>query len=438
MAERPGIAIIGAGWAGLACALELAAAGRAVTVYESAGQAGGRARSVPWQGLEIDNGQHLLLGAYRETLRLLHRVGTAERLVRLPLQWHMPPDFCLRAPPLPAPLHLAAALFTAIGLSWRDRWQAVRLLARLRATHYRLAADCSVAALLAYHGQGERLIKYLWQPLCLAALNTPIATASAQVFCHVLRDSLGSGRRDSKLLLPRGPLDALFAAPAMAWLTRHGSEIRLGARIRKIHPTAGGFRLDDRPAVYRHLVCAVHPAQVARLLPAAPALDSLRQQLAALRWQPITTIWLRYAQVPRLPFPMLGLWDGPGQWVFDRSDLGAGLVAVVVSAEGAHQSLPADVLAHRTDSQLRRLWPALPPLLRQQVITEKRATFACLPNLDRPINATALPGLYLAGDYTAGDYPATLEGAVRSGIQCSRSILAETSKDAKSNYTARQ
>jgi squalene-associated FAD-dependent desaturase len=422
-----GIAVVGAGWAGLACALELTAAGRPVCLFEAAGQAGGRARGVDWQGLRIDNGQHLLVGAYRETLRLIERVGAGAALRRLPLHLETPPQFRLAAPDLPPPLHLAAALLTASGLDWGEKWAAARLLLHLRRRRYRLPADSSVAEFLARHRQGARLTRLLWEPLCLATLNTPLRQASAQVFCHVLRDSLGGDRTASQLLLPCASLDEVFVRPALDWLRARGGDLRLGEAVRGISREGQGWSVAGE--CFRHVVCAVHPGRVASLLPDAPCLAELRQRLAAFRWQPICTLWLRFATPPNLSFPMLGLCDGPGQWVFDRRDLAPGLLSVVISAEGPHLGLDEEELGNRVWRQLATVLPGLAPPLAVKRITEKRATFAAAPGLKQPGNATCLPGLWLAGDYTAPSraeerYPATLESAVRSGVECAGLILA--------------
>ncbi len=139
MAGPTRVAVIGAGWAGLAAAVRLAEGGVPVTVFEAARQAGGRARTVELDGIELDNGQHILLGAYRETLALLARVNPAwqAQLLRLPLLLRVEPDFRLRAVRLPAPWHLAAALLGARGLGWGERARALAFVAALRRRHHR-------------------------------------------------------------------------------------------------------------------------------------------------------------------------------------------------------------------------------------------------------------------------------------------------------------
>ena len=202
----------------MAAAVELAAHGTEVTVFEAARQLGGRARRVDHQDTALDNGLHILIGAYRETLRLIHLVNPAHEsaLLRRPLEWNIHGEFHLAAPKLPAPLHLLAALLCASGLDFGERLAAVRFLAALRRNRFTLERDISVEALLKQYEQSEKLSRVLWRPLCVAALNTPPAIASARIFLNVLRDSLNGARGDSDLVLARVDLSALFPEPAAA------------------------------------------------------------------------------------------------------------------------------------------------------------------------------------------------------------------------------
>lgn len=418
------IAIIGAGWAGLTAACELAMQGVRVTVFEAGPNPGGRARGFARNGLTLDNGQHILLGAYRETLSLMQRVGLREEdcLLRLPLRLFFPGQLDLATPRLPAPLHLLTGLLTAQGLSGTERWAALRLMTRLRLQNYRLALDGTVAELLA--GQPEKLVRLLWEPLCLAALNTPIAHASAQVFLNVLRDSFTHARSDSDLLLPRTDLSSLFPAAAMQAIVSHGGEVRLVTRVSSVEAAPDGITVNGE--AFSHLVCAVAPHAVSGLLAHVPEMAEPLAMLDQFTYQPIATVYLQYPAATHLPFPMLGMTGGYAQWVFDRGTLCGqpGLLACVISAEGPHLSLGHEALAQAAHAELQALIGPLPAPDWQQSIVEKRATFACTPHLQRPAVATPHPRMFLAGDYTAGDYPATLEGAVRSGVQCAQTLLA--------------
>ena len=433
----PVVAIIGAGYAGLACGVELARAGVHVTVFERSHTLGGRARVVHkdhhWR---VDNGQHILIGAYGELTRLLRLTGCSpKQLAHLPLTLHVPGHLHLKAAALPAPLHLALGLLRAKGLSWGDRFAMLRLMRWLKKRNFRLpVADMTVTQLLAETRQTPKLNTLIWAPLCVAALNTPVHEASAQVFANVLRDSLAAGASASELLLPRTDLSELFPVPAARYLATRRGKLRTGNAIEAIRPVDGGFRLDGDPGSqpWPHVVIATAPYHAAPLLASTGACARLAEQIEALEHEPIVSVYLALGKGQTLPEPMIGLVSespaDPAQWVFDRGQLGGpeGLFCAVISARGPHETLPRDELILAVHAQLeRQLGRRLPAPEWSQVIVEKRATIACRPGIFRPGIRTPLPGLWLAGDYLDSDYPATLESAVRSGVACANAILAE-------------
>jgi len=448
------IAVIGAGWAGCAAALELARAGYQVTLLEAGRTLGGRARRVDTDRAHLDNGQHILLGAYSESLRLMKLAGVEreQALLTLPLQMRYPPgtggmDFVAPALPLPAPLHLATALFKAQGLTGEDKLSLARFSSAARWMGWRLDTDCSVSELLARFDQTERLTRLMWRPLCLAALNTPPERASAQVFLNVLRDSLGAKRAASDMLLPRHDLSKLFPDAAAAYVEAHGGAMRSGAKVQAIRSIEGRlWQLDISGAAvggtwstyFSGVVIATGASQAATLLHDIPGQDTsqLCSQLTAFEPEAITTVYLQYDATIKLALPFFALQDDPfnhhyGQFVFDRGQLDAsqaGLLAVVISASGQASAQPQELLAEAVAVQLAVDFqrPELGRPAWFKVITEKRATYACTPGLRRPDNATGLPGLVLAGDYTAGDHPATLESAVRSGVAAAKLLQRST------------
>lgn len=445
------VAIIGGGYAGMAAAAELAARNIPVIVFESARQLGGRARGVLHNGTQapslqlspvggeskrplrgdrpiLDNGQHLLLGCYRETLRLIEVVGgdIEKDFLRLPLQLDLHGEFSLKAPRLPAPLHLLIALLKAQGLTWRERMKAARFMLMLRRMGFRLPRDMTVAELLAKHGQDADLTFKLWEPLTIAALNTPIHKASAQVLLNVLRDALNRNRADSDMLLPRIDFTGLFPQRAAAYVGRHGGKVITSCGVENIIPKDDEIELvtAQDTHTFSHVICAAPPAVAAKLLRPIPELESAVAQIEALEHQPIYTLYLQYQAHVRLPHPMLGLHRRYSQWLFDKGQIAGqhGLLASVISAEGIHQELSQEELAQKVVAELREEFGIAGAPAWFKVIAEKRATFCCAPNLQRPSQQTALPNLLLAGDYTAGNYPATLEGAVLSGVRCAALI----------------
>ncbi|HEX4986058.1 MAG TPA: hydroxysqualene dehydroxylase HpnE [Burkholderiales bacterium] len=419
-------AIVGGGYAGMAAAAELSSHGVPVRVFESGRVLGGRARRVETDGHAIDNGLHILLGAYRETLRLVALVSRPDDpppLLRRPLALAIHPDFALRTPRLPAPLHLLAALLGARGLSPRERLAAARFMAWARLAGFRLASDITVAELLRRKSQPARVSRFLWLPLCVSALNTPPDQASAQVFLNVLRDSLDGRRADSDLLLPAVDFSALFPERAARYVEERGGKVECGATVDTIRRDEDGFELAG--GRFSHVVLALSPHRVGALLAAFPELGATAAMVEAFRYQPIYSVYLQYAKHVRLPFAMGGIEARYSQWLFDRGRLCGqhGFVGVVISAAGAHQDLPRDELARAVHAELAQRFAGLGEPLWQQVIAEKRATFACTPGLQRPGNETSVAGLYLAGDYTASDYPATIESAVRSGVRAASLVM---------------
>lgn len=416
----------------MAAAVALADQGMQVTVFESSGQLGGRARGVLYENTQLDNGQHLLLGCYKEALRLIEQVGgnIEQDFLRLPLQLDLHGQFALQAPGLPAPFHLLAALLRAQGLTWRERISAVRFMIHLRKVRFKLEKDTTVTELLARHGQSDNLIQKLWEPLCIAALNTPAHMASAQVMLNVLKDALNQSRADSDMLLPRIDYTALFPERAANYIKKRGAHVLTSCGVENILPLKNGMKITTKRGdlYFSHVICATAPAAAARLLQPITGLASVAQKIDALQHQPIYTLYLQYPEHVRLPHAMLGLYRRYSQWLFDKGQIAGqhGLIACVISAEGMHQELSQTELAQKVISELAEEFSIHDTPRWFKVIAEKRATFACTPNLSRPDQQTPLPGLFLAGDYTKGDYPATLEGAVRSGLRCATLLIPES------------
>jgi squalene-associated FAD-dependent desaturase len=424
-------AVIGGGYAGMAAAVELAAQGIPVTVFESARQLGGRARGVLHNDTRLDNGQHLLLGCYHETQRLIELVGgrIEQDFLRLPLQLDLHGEFSLRAPRLPAPFHLLAALLKAHGLTWNERMAAVRFMLKLRSMDFRLSSDMTVTDLLAAHKQDADLTFKLWEPLCIAALNTPVDKASAQVLLNVLRDALNRTRADSDMLLPRIDFTALFPQRAAEFIEQNGGKVYLSCGVDSIVSKDGGVELAaaNGTHLFSHVICAAPAGVAAKLLRPVAGLADVVAQIEALDHQPIYTVYLQYPAHVSLPHPMLGLHRRISQWLFDKGQIAdqKGLLAAVISAEGIHQELSQEQLAQKVIAELSEEFGITEQPEWFRVIAEKRATFCCAPDLQRPAQQTALSNILLAGDYTAGDYPATLEGAVLSGIRCARLITGQ-------------
>jgi squalene-associated FAD-dependent desaturase len=429
------VTVIGAGWAGLAASLELAAAGVSVTLFEAARQAGGRARAVQVRGETLDNGQHLLLGACHELLRLLALIGVDEPSVlqrkRLDLPMHHRDGRRLRigAAALPAPWHLAVGLVKARGLPLGARLQALAGWPRLRAATGAAGAapELTVSELLRQAGQPDQLVELLWEPLCLAIMNTRAQVAAAIPFLKALLEAFDGPPSNADLLLPRNSLDAVFATPALGFLSRHGARMQTGRRVDAIETCDGrviGLRYGGELHSTTQIVLATSPRSTARLLPSA-GLERLATDLAALEENAISTIYLRLASNQGVPGTLLtGLLGTTSQWCFDRhSARSDGLLSVVVSDDPCSESGPD--LARRVCREIAGFWPAL-KIEDAITLRERRATLRATPRNEalRPPTRTGVTGLWLAGDYTRTGLPATLEGAIRSGVAAARLAIA--------------
>ena len=431
------LGIVGGGWAGLAAADRAVRLGHEVFLYEASRHWGGRARLLKFaKGPKetLDNGQHILIGAYTETLSLMQQVGVdvAQVLHPTSLNLRFADGGGLATPAWaaawPTPLDVVAAIATALGWAWHDKLALLRTTTQWRTGGFTCPPEWNVARLC--QNLPPRVLQDMVDPLCVAALNTPMDRASATVFLRVLQDAmLGQGwgqYKASTLLLPRADLGALLPRPASDWLVKHGAQCRTGTRIKALHRVGAHWRLEGAGVNehFDHVILACPPAEAARLAQTCEVTGQSTapwcQQALALRHEPIATVYLQAPADWAWPGtePMLALRGGPAQFAFNRAALGGspGLLALVVSACQGDKEALEQAIQQQAAQQLR-----LPHSQVMQTVVEKRATFACTPNLQRPGSAIA-PGLWAAGEYIAGPYPGTLESAVRSGLQVAESI----------------
>ena len=431
------IAIIGAGWAGLASAVLATQAGHHAIVFEASHAIGGRARALKGTlpdgtPVSLDNGQHILIGAYTETLRLMRLVGVAPdtALLSLPMTLTFADGRGLRLPDWPTPLDALAGIVTARGWRLGDKWSLLRAAASWQRSGFRCAPNLSVAQLC--RAVRPRVNAELIEPLCISALNTPPARASAQVFLRVMQDALFSVPGGSRLLLPRVDLCALFPQAAAHWFTQRGGQLCLGARVPALQTQGAQWQVQGQ--AFDAVILATSASESVRALENSAQLapDSIANMLhdwtgltRILQFEAIATVYA-WGAGAALSQPMLSLRSSadpaltaPAQFVFDRGQLGgtSGLLAFVVSASsGEREVLQAQVL-RQAEQQLGLRLQAV------QTVVEKRATFACTPGLRRPPLQIA-PGLFACGDYVDGPYPATLEGAVRSALAAVQAATA--------------
>jgi len=451
--KRWRVAIVGAGWSGLAAAVSATNAGHQVTVFEASRSLGGRARCLPassqallpdGSAAVLDNGQHILIGAYQETLALMYQLGLSpgKLLLRVPLNLRFDDGCGLRLPDWPRPWNMVAGLALASGWSLSDKWSLVKALRAWRKRGFQCDASATVADLC--KDLHTAVVEDLIAPLCISALNTPPQVASAQVFLTVLNDCLFTEpaapapdatdpwtAAGSDLLLPRVDLGRLLPEAAAAWLQARGAQVHLGQRCEAPQWSAGQWQLNGQG--FDKVIWATAPQHALQVFsayqPLAPHnlglhLKRWLRQARGLTYQSIATV---YAHAPGLVLPqaLMGLRSSPlapAQVVIDRGQLDgpAGLMALVVSApQGSYENLEDMVIAQA--NKALEPWLGTARLSPVQTVVEKQATFSCVPGLSRPQQRVA-PGLLACGDYLYAPYPATLEGAVRSGIMAALAL----------------
>ncbi len=442
------VAIAGGGWAGLAAAIELCRSGYKVTLFESAPQLGGRARSIQWNNRTLDNGQHLMLGAYQTMLSLFQTLDTAPEINidtrqlfdqiphhLLVLDAHNGSTvFDLQLPTFPAPLHLVFGIFKTRQLSLLDKY---RLLTRFnRLLNTPIKTDLSVSDWLCSANLPASYQKNILEPICLAALTTHPHQASAKAFQTVLQQTFNAPASHTDLLIPRTDLSSLFPALAEQFILHHGGEIKTRSKLSQLQIRNGRVEsicVNDKSQSFDQLILATPPNVTASLLNKIDATSAICKQLDQLTFEPIATLYLQFNQAVHLPACMTGMVNGITEWVFERSvDGHADILAAVFSARGEYLKLPPEQLTNQVLKELSHCIASLPELIDSKLIIDKRAAFQCHVNVDinRPEINTPIKNLKLCGDYiyiednNQPGLPSTLEGALRSGVKCAQTLIS--------------
>jgi squalene-associated FAD-dependent desaturase len=429
--------VIGAGCAGLSAAVRLGRGGARVLVLEARARLGGRATAFPDRetGETVDNGQHVLLGCYVDTLAFLADVDALDHVRVYPQLAVTMIDRAgkasrLSCPPLPSPLHVVAGVLEWTALPWRDRVSVLSMSRAIKNARRQLAGGRGVIAAspgetvenwLIRNGQSARLREMLWEPLALAALNQPPAVAAAPPFARVLAEMFGSAN-GAGLVLPTRPLDAMYAEPARRFIEAHGGTVLTAATAKlSVTPDALVVTSTGQRWTAPVVISAVPWFALADLFDQVPApladvVDRAKRTAAC----PVVTVnlWFERRVIDE---PFVGLPGRNMQWVFDKRE--------VFGETASHLSLVssgADRMLQLTNAELialahRELIEAMPAirevrLTRATVVREPRATFSLAPGQPaRPSVETGVRGFFLAGDWIDTGLPATIESAVRSG-----------------------
>ncbi len=443
MSSEP-IIVIGAGFAGLSAAVRLVEAGRSVVVLEATKTGGGRSRSFHDNvtGREIDNGQHLIMGCYRETMAFLRAIGAADDVVQFQrnLAVHMVKPggkrIDLECPALPAPLHLAAGLIGMKGVGWLHRAAALRAGLLLRGEVLRPDDNETCDAWLRRMGQTQTIRGAFWEPLIWAVLNDDPLVASAAMLVAVLDRAFMTTRDASSLGVPRRPLSEVYVDRAVAWLRERGSEVRFATPVRKLELDAEGkvegvlLKSGERIAS-RSVITAIPPNALLELLPESTLQHLVFRDVARLESSPIVNLWVVLDR-PLLDRPFLGLVGSPLHWLWDRDQIegrptGEGsLLSVTISGARSFVHDQPEALRELFLGELARYFPTSKAKITAfRVVKEKRATISHAAGTyhRRPETRSPLRGLWLAGDWVRTGLPATIESASQSGHDAARALL---------------
>ena len=450
MDHQSDVIVVGGGVAGFAAATRLAERGARVTVVEARPHPGGRASTHvdPATGEAVDNGQHILMGCYRETFAFLRRIGAMSR-VRVQPSLAVPSidgagvRSVLSCPPLPAPWHLLGGIIEWDALGWKDRLSVLRLGAPVRTEQRRLRGAtglmaCSpeetVESWLVRNGQTPRLCEMLWEPLALAALNQPPHEAAAPTFVRVLAEMFGPDPQAASIAFPAVPLDDMYAAPSREFLAARGGQVWTNALARvtvENGRVTGAISRGGREIRARAVVAAVPWFALRSLFEdVPPALQHVASHASRMDSYPIVTVNLWFAQ-PVLTTPFVGLPGRAMQWAFDRGAItgsGPSYVSLVSSGAAKVVGLRNDDIVNLALGELRDALPQARTagLRKASVVRERRATFSLAPGQPArpPAGATGLPGLFLAGDWTDTGLPGTIESAALSGHRAADAVTA--------------
>jgi squalene-associated FAD-dependent desaturase len=435
--RRVRVTVVGGGLAGIAAALSCADGGAEVTLVEVRPRLGGAAYSFERDGMVLDNGQHVFLRCCTAYRALLDRLGTADATTMQPrlaipviapggrVEW-------LRRSSLPAPLHLAGALTRYGHLSLRERVAASR--AALRLSRLDLADEDlderTFGDWLTEHGQSPAATESLWNLIALPTLNLDASQASLAMAAFVFQTGLLGDAAAGDVAYARLPLSAIHGEPSARALLAAGVDVRTGWRAERVEVgSSGEFTVEgaeDEVASDAVIVALPHP-RAAGVLPEGALRDPSR--LERLGSSPIVNLHVVYDRRVT-DFELAAGIGSPVQWLFDRTrESGAAGQHLAISLSGADEEarMGRDELHERFAPALRELLPRARDahIERFEVVREHNATFRSAPGTGklRPGPRTGIEGLALAGAWTATGWPATMEGAVRSGLAAAREAL---------------
>lgn len=444
MNNHSNIRIIGGGLSGLSAGVFLAEAGFRVTVFEANSVLGGRLRSVipnkDADAISIDWGQHLMLGAYRETTAFTKKLGTigdisaVKGITPFVSADGIKHNFSIGR--MPAPFHMLGGVMAMDHLSVFDRMMlgraALGAVFGYKAQREKLD-NITVGDFLRKHGQSDRTVSGFWEPFTLATLNTPVCDASAALLSAVLVKGMISGRRNSMPILPKGTYNDLLIAPAVSYIKDRGGRVVTGIPIERINTPHGiaASIVDTRGKEYPAdmILLALAPWDCVKLLKRSGCCDRLAAFASTLEPSPIVSVDLWYDRI-WFKHPYAAFLGSDFHWIFDhqRELTSRGFrISLVISAANDIEALPNEEIVKKATDEIGRYFPESKKarITGSFVVKEKRATFRAVTGMlsRRPGPATDIENIFLAGDWTDTGLPATIEGALISGRKAAETAI---------------
>lgn len=448
MVEPKDVVVVGGGFAGLSAGVALAEQGFRVAVLESKPELGGRAYSFVQEesGDAVDNGQHVLMGCYKETLDFLDRIGSRNKLffhqdLELRMLERNGAEAVLKTSRLPGPLHMSGAILRYRHLGMHER---IRLMIggmKLLLVHRRertTLEGLTVAELMNRLGQSERARRCFWYPLSIATLNDEPEVSSAALLAEVLKRAFFSRRSDSAFVYSRVGLSELYCTAAAGFIEKRGGVVATHCNVEALEFTDGAVarvRLrDGRKLGASNFVVAVAPHQLLRLLPDNTRADPFFARAGKLESSPIVCVHAWFDRdVTDAAFA--GFIGTTTQWMFNKrriftrhGERHPGYLSFVISGARKLVDRPNDELLDIVLGDLKTMIPSArrAQVVKALVLKEKHATMAPAPETFRlrPPANTPVPNLFLAGDWIQTGLPATIESAVMSGRAAARALQA--------------
>jgi zeta-carotene desaturase len=437
--------VIGGGLSGLAAAVELASRGGKVALFEQAPRLGGRCYSYLDEktGDVVDNGQHILLGAYHNLIRYLTTIGTIQFLKtqsRLSLPFHHPSKGhgMFEIPSLPKPFHLTTGMLKFKLLPFRDRQKLLRIGLALNRWDQQMEKALSALTVEEWLGglhQSEEARKCFWYPIAISVMNEVPEKACALLFARSLRAAFLGKKSDSVMLIPTVGQTELYVTGAETFLRLRGTELRLNTEVESIEisgSTSAGVRLKSGERIQaKHVISTVPYHSLLKLIPQKFRRERPFADLSAFESSPIISMHLWFDR-EFMDEDFLGLIGKEIQWVFNRRKFmtsggeGTGYLSCIVSGARSLVDFTKEKLVALALRDIHAVYPSSrnAKITSSIVIKEKRATFSPTCQIEplRPSCETPIDNLYLAGDWTNTGLPATIEGAVMSGFAVSRLV----------------